>query len=192
VLSVPPIFLAIEADVRSGDVACQLVRPVSYVGARVAEGAGDAAVRLLFLGAAGATGAWLIAGGMPAGARGLLLVPPLVVLSTLLAVLAGVAIGLSAFWIVDSSPVMWIWSKLVFVLGGLFLPLEIYPTWLRDLARWTPFPAMLWGPARMTFGWAPRLALETGTELVAWNVLLLGVLAWFGRRAAVRLTVHGG
>src|SRR5262249_32156919 len=108
VLSVPAIFLAIEADVRSGDVACQLVRPVSYVGARVAEGAGDAAVRLLVLGAAGATAAWLLAGGWPAGARGLLLVPPLVLLSSLLAVLAGVAIGLSAFWIVDTGPVMWI------------------------------------------------------------------------------------
>jgi ABC-2 type transport system permease protein len=192
VLSVPAIFLAIEADVRSGDVACQLVRPVSYVGARVAEGAGDAAVRLLVLGAAGATGAWLLAGGMPASARGLLLVPPLVLLSSLLAVLAGVAIGLSAFWIVDTSPVMWIWSKLVFVLGGLFLPLEIYPDWLRAVARYTPFSAMLWGPARMAFGWAPRLALGTAAELIGWNLLLLGVLVWLGRRAAARLTVHGG
>ena len=192
VLSVPAIFLAIEADVRSGDVACQLVRPVSYVGARVAEGAGDAAVRLLVLGAAGATGAWLLAGGLPAGARGLLLVPPLVVLSSLLAVLAAVAIGLSAFWIVDTSPVMWIWSKLLFVLGGLFLPLEIYPDWLRAVARYTPFPSMLWGPARMAFGWAPRLALGTAAELIGWNVLALAVLAWLGRRAAGRLTVHGG
>src|SRR4029434_268076 len=29
-LSVAPIFLTIEADIRSGDVACHLVRPVSY------------------------------------------------------------------------------------------------------------------------------------------------------------------
>ncbi|MGH7291774.1 MAG: ABC transporter permease, partial [Myxococcota bacterium] len=36
VLSVPPSFLAIEAEVRSGDVACRLVRPVSYVGAQIA------------------------------------------------------------------------------------------------------------------------------------------------------------
>ena len=87
---------------------------------------------------------------------------------------------------------MWSWSKLVFVLGGLFLPLEIYPDWLRALARYTPFSAMLWGPARMAFGWAPRLALGTAAELVGWNLLLLGVLAWLGRRAAARLTVHGG
>jgi len=192
VLAVPPIFLAIEADVRSGDVAYQLVRPVSYVGARVAEAAGEATVRLAVLGAVGATAAWLVAGGLPASARGLMLVPPLVLLSSLLAVLSVTAIGLSAFWIVDTSPVMWIWSKLVFVLGGLFLPLEMYPTWLRTLARCSPFPAMLWGPGRMTFGWAPRLALGTAVELLAWNALLAGLLMWLGRRASARLTVHGG
>ena len=53
----------------------------------------------------------------------------------MLAVLSTAAIGLSAFWIVDTSPVYWIWQKLAFVLGGLLLPLELYPDWLRALAR---------------------------------------------------------
>lgn len=192
VLAVPAVFLTVERDIRSGDIACQLVRPVSYVGARIAEALGECAPRLIVLGAAGVAGAWLLAGGWPSDPRGLVFAVPLGLLSVLLAVLSLTAIGLSAFWLVDTGPVYWIWSKLAFVLGGLFLPLEVYPGWLRGLARFSPFPAMLWGPGSTAFGWAPRRALETGLELVAWMVVVAAALAWLHGRAQRRLTVHGG
>jgi ABC-2 type transport system permease protein len=192
VLSVPPIFLAIEADVRSGDIACRLVRPVSYLGAQLAEALGETGLRLLILGPAGAAFAFALAGGWPADPRGLLFALPLGPLSSALAVLSTAAIGLSAFWIVDTSPIYWIWQKLAFVLGGLLLPLELYPDWLRALARFSPFPAMVWGPGRMAFGFAPEIALETLLELVAWSALVGAGLAWLSRRARLRLTVNGG
>jgi ABC-2 type transport system permease protein len=192
VLSVPQIHLRIEADVRSGDVACELVRPLSYVGGRLAEATGDAAVRLLVLAPVAALAAALLAGGGPPDPRGLGLAAPLGLLSSTVAVLSATALGLSAFWLVDTSPVVWIWQKLVFVLGGLLLPLDIYPAWLRTLARCSPFPAMLYGPGRMAFGWAPRDALATAVELVAWSAAAGAALGWLARRAVARLSVHGG
>jgi len=192
VLSVPPVFLAIESDVRSGDIACRLVRPVSYVGAQLAEALGETALRLLVLGPTGAAIAFALAGGWPADPWGLLLAAPLGALASALAVLSTAAIGLSAFWIVDTSPIYWIWQKLAFVLGGLLLPLELYPDWLRALARFSPFPAMLWGPGRMAFGFAPGAALETLLELLAWSALVAAGLAWLANRARLRLTVNGG
>jgi len=191
-LSVPPFFLSIEAEVRSGDVACRLVRPVSYVGAQLAEAFGETALRLAVLGPAAAGFALLIAGSWPADPRGLLLALPLGVLSSVLAVLSMAAIGLSAFWIVDTSPIFWIWQKLAFVLGGLLLPLELYPSWLRALARFSPFPAMLWGPGRMAFGFAPGVALETFLELAIWCALAAAGLAALATRVRRRLTVNGG
>jgi ABC-2 type transport system permease protein len=192
VLSVPPLFLAIEAEVRSGDVACRLVRPVSYVGAQLAEALGETALRLCVLGPAGALFAALLAGGLPADPRGLLLALLLAPAASVLAVLSTAAIGLSAFWIVDTSPIYWIWQKLAFVLGGLLLPLELYPDWLRALARFSPFPAMLWGPGRNAFGFAPLAALETLVELVVWSALSCALLAWMSRRGRARLVVSGG
>jgi ABC-2 type transport system permease protein len=192
VLSVPPVFLAIEAEVRSGDVACRLVRPVSYVGAQLAEALGETALRLLVLGPAGVLFAALLAGGLPADPRGLLLALVLGPLASALAVLSMAAIGLSAFWIVDTSPIYWVWQKLMFVLGGLLLPLELYPDWLRALARLSPFPAMLWGPGRSAFGFAAGAALETFLELVVWSALVGALLAWMSRRARARLVVNGG
>ena len=51
ILSLPPIHLRIESDVRTGDIAYRLPRPISYLGSRLAEEAGDVALRMTTLGA---------------------------------------------------------------------------------------------------------------------------------------------
>jgi len=192
VLSVPPVFLAIEAEVRSGDVACRLVRPVGYVGAQIAEAVGEAALRLAVLGPCAAGFAFVLAGGLPADPRGLWLALPLGLVATFIAILCMAAIGMSAFWIVDTSPFFWIWQKLTFVLGGLLFPLELYPEWLRRIARLSPFPLMCWAPGRMALGFAPEQALASALEGVVWSALLGALLVVLSRRARLRLTVSGG
>ena len=193
-LSVPLVFLAIEADVRSGDIACRLVRPVSYVGAQIAEALGETAVRLAVLGPSAFLFAWLLAGRIArrsaravarAAARRSWRAPCGCCRCGL--------IGLSAFWIVDTSPMYWIWQKLGFVLGGLLFPLELYPDWLRRIARLSPFPDLFWAPGRTAFGFAPgeaRGAVRAGTPVGARCSRWL--LFWLSRRARARLTVNGG
>ncbi len=97
-LSVPALFLAIEAEVRSGDVACRLVRPVGYVGSQISEAVGEAALRLAVLGPSAALFAWALSGGFPADPRGLWLALPLGLVATFIAILFTAAIGLSAFF----------------------------------------------------------------------------------------------
>jgi viologen exporter family transport system permease protein len=192
VLSVPQAFLAIEADVKSGDVACRLVRPVAYVGTQLAEAAGETATRLAFIGPSAALFAFLIAGGLPADPRGLLLALPLVLVACALLLLCVTAIGVSSFWITDSMPFYWIWQKLMFVLGGLLFPLELYPDWLRRIAALTPFPAMCGSVGSVAFGFAPRAALAHGLGGLAWAAVLGALLVALSIRARARLTVNGG
>jgi ABC-2 type transport system permease protein len=192
VLSIPPVFLSIEAEVRSGDVACRLVRPVAYVGGQIAEAVGETALRLVVMLPAGALFSYLLAGGLPADPRGLALVVPLLVTAVLMAILSMAAIGLSAFWVVDTSPFFWIWQKLTFVLGGLLFPLELYPEWLQRIAHLTPFPLMCWAPGRMALGFAPDAALASALAGVTWIAILSGLVALLSSRARLRLTVNGG
>ena len=192
VLACPPVFLAIEAEVRSGDVACRVVRPVGYAGAQLAEALGEAVVRYAVLVASGAAVAFALAGGLPSDPRGLWLALPLGLLASLLAILCMVAIGMSAFWIVDTSPFFWIWQKFMFVLGGLLFPLELYPEWLQRVAHATPFPLMCWAPGRMALGWAPGLALASALQGALWVALLSAFLVALSQRARARLTVSGG
>ncbi len=192
VLSVPPLQLAIEEDVRRGSIAYQLPRPISYIGARFAQASGDLALRALVLGTTGFGTAMWLTGGLPSDPSGLVLALPLGVLSAGVSLCFLAAIGLTSFWLQDCMPVYWIWQKASFILGGLFLPIDLYPEWLQAVAGWTPFWAMMYGPARMAFGWQPELAAEIAFKLVLWSTIAVFLVSWTQRRGLRALDINGG
>jgi ABC-2 type transport system permease protein len=101
-------------------------------------------------------------------------------------------IGLLAFWITDVSPVFWVWQKLLFVLGGLMLPIGLYPEWMQRVAALTPFPVILAGPASFVLeGGAVAPHLLAG-RLAAWCGLTIAMLWWLYARAAAKLSINGG
>jgi ABC-2 type transport system permease protein len=77
----------------------------------------------------------------------------------------------------------------VFVLGGMLLPLEVFPGWLESITRLLPFRAMAYAPARLASGHLePGLLLEQ----VGWlAVLTVVAIAAFGAGER-RLQVVGG
>lgn len=77
-------------------------------------------------------------------------------------------------WGPYARPAMWISQKCAFLLGGLILPLQIYPAWLQTLARFTPYPAMLNIPGKIAF--APSLQ-EMTTSLAIQVFWLIAILA---------------
>jgi ABC-2 type transport system permease protein len=192
VLSVPFVHQQIAADVERGDIACLLPRPISYLGSRLAENAGEFLLQSATLAVGGCVFATVMTGGLPEDPRGLLLALPLGILAGYVALCFHAAIGLSSVWLVDCAPLYWIWQKCTFVLGGLMLPLEVYPAWLRSVASATPFSALLNGPGRMAFGWQPGLALQIGIELAVWSVVATALVAWVYSRARRALEVSGG
>jgi ABC-2 type transport system permease protein len=191
-LSVPLVHLELERDVRQGDVAILLARPVPWLSRRIAEAMGQLVVRLATLGVVGLVAARLLGGAWPADPRGLPLALVVGVAGGTFGVLAQAAIGVSAVWMHDVAPVYWIWQKLAFVLGGLLLPLALYPAWLRTTAEWTPFAAFLNGPGRLAMGLDVPSALRDAALLVAWTVAAALLLRTLHRRALRVLDVNGG
>jgi len=191
-LSVSFFWREIEEDVRRGDVATRLARPVSYVGLKLAEGAGATAVQLVAIGTFGILGAWLCAGELPAHPASFLAAVPLVVLGAAFLLLLQAAIGLSAFWLNDAAPLWWISQKVLFLLGGLLVPLTLYPEWLKRIADWTPFSPVLFGCGRQAFGVGPAAAAVTGLKVLAWTAALLLFVKWLSGKARRALEVHGG
>jgi ABC-2 type transport system permease protein len=191
-LGTPVLYLAIEEEVRRGDIAYRIARPVSYLWIKISEGFGEMLVRLATLAVTGLCAAWLFAGALPADPRGLLLALPLGLLAATVLLLLQVAIGLSAFWLHEASPVFWILQKFQFVFGGLLLPLDIYPDWLRTICEATPFSALIYGVGRCALAFDPALAVWTALRIVGWGALTFLFVAWLFRRAVKNLEVHGG
>lgn len=189
--AMPRFHLDIEQDVRLGDIAYQLTRPTAYLGFRLSVAAAQLCANLLLLGAIGWTvGVALV--GPPADARVLVAAVLLVPLASLLWLLCTAIVGLSAFWVDDTQPIYWMFQKSAFVLGGLFVPLHLYPDWLREIALALPFSALLYAPARMVFGADARVGLLTLVQLLLWCGLTALLLRFVYARAQRTLDLHGG
>jgi ABC-2 type transport system permease protein len=181
----------VEESIRSGQIETALVRPLPYGIAILAEWAGGSCHRLLVLGAAGAASAAWLTGTVP--------LQPATALPLLLAGALGCAIillfqlqlGYAAVWAGSAAPLFWVWQKLLFVLGGLLLPLTMYPEPLRNLAALSPFAAALFAPgsimlARPGMQIAPVLAGQ-----IVWLALLAALTVLIDRAAHARLAERG-
>lgn len=191
-MSVPASFLEIEKDVRNGDIAYRLPRPISYLWAQIAEGLGNILVRMVILGVLGFAIAYLFLGELPRDVAWLLFAIPLGFLSMVAMLLAHIGIGLCAIWIHDITPVFWIWQKMLFILGGLMLPLTIYPEWLVAIAEWTPFYAMLYGVGQFAYTSDISIVVDVALKLLAWLAILLVVVSWIYRKGLKALNISGG
>jgi ABC-2 type transport system permease protein len=190
-LSAPARHLEIQEEVRRGDIAYQLPRPVAFTRATLAQCAGTLLVRAPALGVVAFVTARVLTGtSLPLATLAWLV--PFGALAALVLAELYVALGLLSFWLTDATPLYWLANKMLLILGGLMLPLELYPEWLQALARCTPFPSLLAGPAGFVLH-APHVAAwRVGSSLGFWAVFLALVIELMFWRAARSLQLSGG
>jgi ABC-2 type transport system permease protein len=175
-------------DIADGSVAVELLRPASVLAVRVAAEIGRALPRLAALALIGVALACVVAGA-PADGVALALAAPSLLLAIVANLLAQHAFAAAAFWVRDARSTWFLYQKLVFVLGGMLLPLEVLPAGVEGVARALPFMAMAYAPSRLASGHVEPelLAIQAG-----W-VVVLGVLATAAFGAGERrLQVVGG
>jgi ABC-2 type transport system permease protein len=184
----------IEERIRTGDVATDLLRPVSFLGYWLAHDYGRASYQALARGIPPFVVAALAFDlRLPHDAA----TWPIFLTSVALAVTVSFAIramvNLFAFWFVDSRGLASIVSTAWIFLSGLALPLAVFPSGLRTFSRLTPFAATFDAPAQIfleqhsTAGVAATLALQA-----AWAVLLLAAAAKVMGLGTRKLVIQGG
>jgi ABC-2 type transport system permease protein len=177
--------------VRSGDIAIDLVRPWDLQFAALADDLGRAgfslAVRFVPPMAAGAVFYDLRVPGGPAGWLAFAVSVPL---ATVVGFALRFLLGLTAFWLLDWRGVWGLYTIVSGLLGGLVVPVQMFPSWLRVAVWCTPFPATLQVPADLLVGRGAAL------PLLAYQVAWAAALLWLGRvvlrRAERVLVVQGG
>jgi ABC-2 type transport system permease protein len=162
----------ISDDIVSGTIAVELLRPTSVIGLRVFDQFGRTLPRIVTCSCLGMVVSWLLV-GPPPNVRALLLAGPSVVLAIACNVVAQHCFAALAFWLRQTGASWFLYQKLVFMLGGMLLPLQVLPDVLRRVALFTPFPSMAYAPARLASGhFEPSLV---GIQIV-W-LLVLGMLS---------------
>lgn len=138
-------------DIASGKVVVELLRPASVLAVRVASEVGRALPRMALFAAVGMLLCTAVV-GPPADLAGLALAWPSMVLAIACNVVAQHAFAAAAFWVRDARSTWFLYQKLVFVLGGMLLPIEVLPGSLEAVSRALPFMAMAYAPGRLASG----------------------------------------
>ena len=184
----PRLIEDIGYDIADGSVAVDLLRPITVVLFRMAVELGEAAIRLVFTAIAGALIVVSYVGPPPDMGSALLSIPAsLMAVGCIVA--SQFAFGAAAFWLEDAKSTWFLYQKLIFLLGGMLIPLELLPDWFAGIARFTPFVAMAYVPARVLSGhFEPELLLLQA----GWLVVLIGAAAYLFSLGERRLQAVGG
>ena len=101
-------------------------------------------------------------------------------------------VGLSAFWLESATGLALIYTRVVMLFGGMFLPLEIYPAALQPALRILPFASMISAPGRMfvdpSFELLKESLITQGVAVVAYA----GLVSTVQFIAFRRLFANGG
>ena len=90
-----------------------------------------------------------------------------------------------------SQPIDWIASKFIMALGGLFLPVSLFPGWAEKLAWLTPFPSILYTPASLMLGADTAAMAERMAMQLFWVGVLLGAVLLLESRLLRRVLIKG-
>lgn len=181
--------------IRTGDVATDLLRPISPVALYLATDLGRAGHAVLFRFAPPVlVGAVAFDLYLPARSG----TWPLFMVSALLAVLicfgCRYLVNATGYWLLDIRGIAAAWVFASGLLGGLMFPLRFLPEplWLA-LYFATPFPSIMQIPLDVIVERDPTL-VQVGliAVQVAWAVLILGACVLVQRRAERKLVIQGG
>lgn len=187
-------IVRIASNIRSGDVALDLIRPVDYQLLHLSDTLAAYIVEMLlvslpsyalalFVFGIDAPASWEAAAGFAASlAAAFLLVFSL-----------DFFIGLMTFWTVSVWGLTYAKMAVVDVLAGTIVPLSLFPVWLERVAMALPFRGIAYVPLSIYTGAirGPDIWTNILAQL-AWGVALMLLTRLIWLRARRRLVVQGG
>lgn len=190
-MAFPSLSTRIEEEVKSGDVGYKLTRPLSYIGYHYMAYLSEVYVRLGVNLTVGFLLGWLALGYAPSGWGwvGFLL---LSFGSVTVNFLLNMGLALCAFWVEETRGLEFVYHKLLFTIGGMLMPLELFPEWLARLCRWLPFQAVLYFPSKAGVRWDDVHILQMAGVQLIWGAVLTLAVGLIYRLGVKKLHLNGG
>ena len=184
-------YIEVREEILAGQVGCLITRPLPYWLMKLSEWTGRSLAQAMVLAPAGFLFAALLTGHWPWTPWHLLVLGLALAGATLLMLMTHFMVGLLELWGPNARPAHWINQKTTFLLGGLILPLAVYPDGLREVAMLTPYAAMLHGPASLVFGPSVGATAMMLALLMAWLGIVGMAVLWLYRRALATIGRSG-
>lgn len=182
----------IGEEIQSGQIAQHLNKPYNYLLFKYCAMIMQVVLRFVLTFAIGSVVVLIFLGGLKVQ----LIHVPFIALIVLLALTLHLAImiflGVLVFWTEDAHSIHFVYQKIVFVLGGMLVPLEIFPAWLEQISRMLPFSYIAYYPAKLfvNFSWHDFWQVLAGE--LGWILLLILLITILYKICIKKISVNGG
>jgi ABC-2 type transport system permease protein len=183
----------LDTHIRTGTLSPKLLRPIDPIWEFAAGHFTERLVRLPFMLIVVALGLALVPGAsFTPNVVNLAAYLVCVLLAFAIRFVLAYCVGLLAFWFDQATAIDEFYYIIAAFLTGSFAPLSFYPPLVRAAIEWTPFPYLVYYPARVLTG------AETGVALLrvlgaqaGWLALMLLARAFLWRRGLRRYGAVG-
>ena len=184
--------MSIQEEVKDGSIAYTLIRPFSYIVYYFFQAMGQNLVKMGPMLLEAFVLASLFSGYLPGYFRAIPFGIVLIVGGFAVVTCWQIIIGLLAFWFEEVSPFYWIVQKMIFIIGGMFFPIDFFPEWLSRISKASPFAFSAYWPAIsiVNFSW-DRFRICLYGQFI-YIVILLGLSFLLFRAAVKKVHVQGG
>lgn len=192
ILSGPRVAQNVDQDVRTGAISIHFIRPLSYPLYCMFNTLGERFVRFVVNLSVGALISFCFVGFVPMNATGLFYFITVLPLAFIIDFFGNFLIGMAAFWLEDTNGLVLIYSRLTMILGGMLIPLELFPDAFQPALKLLPFSAIVYGPARLFVAPDFDLYINVVLRQLAAVVIFGAAVAIVFRIAAKRVFANGG
>jgi ABC-2 type transport system permease protein len=186
------IIREVNADVQSGGIAYQLNKPYSYIGYYFSKSISYKLISFIITFTIGAGAVYFLIGKIPLSPSTI----PLIIISVILALVLDffmlLCIALLAFWFEDTTSLRWIYDKILFTIGGMLIPLEIFPDWLEKISANLPFSFAVYQPAKLFVNFEMDTFLKITGIQIGYILIFLIIAILIYRKGVGRVNINGG
>ena len=182
----------ISKDIRSGNVAYNINKPYNYVGYVIMNHLGKISLQFVFYMLFGIGIGYIFLGSLPTlSIVNILCILIILILALFIMALFSTFIGLFSFFIEDSSPFHWLYSKTLLLLGTLF-PIEFFPKIMQPVLKLSPIYAINYGPARLFVNFEFKSFLLVLLAQIIYIFVMVCLCNLVYRKGVRNLNVNGG
>jgi ABC-2 type transport system permease protein len=179
-------------EIVTGNITNYLSKPYNYLIYKYAFSIGKSILKFFITFAAGGIVVYALLGPIHVSLWSI----PLILLIAFLAITLNFIImaflGVFALWFEDSRSLAFVYSKIVFTVGGMLVPLEIFPKWLYTISISLPFSYVAYFPAKLFVDFNIGMFVNVLLMELFWITIFIIVTALAYKVCMRKVSINGG
>ena len=192
ILNVRKIHKLIMDDVKSGNVEMFINKPVNYVLLSFYKCIGQGLYSFIVISFLGSI-AMILFVGIPK-VNYVIFIPTFfitLVLGIILGLIMYSIIGILSFFMQDVRPIHWIVDKFIMILGGSYLPIALFPPFMKFIAYISPFGAINFATSTVYNSWNNDFIIRILLQII-WIIVFGFLLVYVYKKAREKAMINGG